>query len=199
MPRSDHPSPKRRLARGRRLIFLMTFIAAGGTVGAFFGMRTMLPDWGALLFAAFAGGASTVLMGWVLIEEFRRLPAIDPVARTARVTGIRRAGSDDDEPDSVRVRVSVPDGDFDTALADRIHPDDEGRFAVGSYWQVYAFERSRACVLLTEAHDDVLRDGWNLSGLRAGTEVGGSTGYGSELLAWGFRPSAGNPAPGTAR
>ncbi|MER0241165.1 hypothetical protein AAHZ94_03835 [Streptomyces sp. HSW2009] len=76
---------------------------------------------------------------------------------------------------------------FTTVIADRVHPDHLPRFAVGSRWQVLQFRHSTRRVVLAADHEDVLRTGYDLGGVRLGAETGGGTGYGSELLARGFR------------
>lgn len=76
---------------------------------------------------------------------------------------------------------------FTTVIADRVHPDHLPRFAVGSRWQVLQFRHSTRRVVLATDHEDVLRTGYDLGGVRLGAETGGGTGYGSELLARGFR------------
>ncbi|MFB7915497.1 hypothetical protein [Streptomyces sp. NPDC056061] len=77
--------------------------------------------------------------------------------------------------------------EFPSVLAGCVHDDERARFAVGSRWQVYEFTRNRQRVALTETHDDVLREGYNLHGLRIGSEGGCGTGRGSEIVARGFR------------
>ncbi|MFF2651758.1 hypothetical protein [Streptomyces sp. NPDC058045] len=193
MSQRKYPSPRWRLARGRLLWAGVTVFLVAASGAAYLLVRAQLPEVGAGLYWLFAaGGVPALMMAAFSVLHCRRLPAIDPVARTARVTGITRH---EEEPDTVRVRVQGRDGEFLTVLADHIHPDHEHRFAAGSEWQVYVFERSRDRVLLAERHEDALRQGWNLGGLRMADENGGSTGYGSELPAWGFRRPAGGPDP----
>lgn len=103
---------------------------------------------------------------------FRPLPALDPVPRLARVIAIDKRIAAEDEPELIRVRVADHTGGkhWNSALADLIPPREHHRFAVGSQWNVYVFQRSRARVLLTEDHEDVLRTGYDLSGVRMGVE-----------------------------
>src|SRR5690606_3461521 len=87
------------------------------------------------------------------------------------------------------IKVAVHQGPqtFTSLLADNITGEDRDKFSRGSTWQVHEFCRSRARVVLTAAHDDLWREGYELSGLRLGSEYIGEPGYGSEIVARGFR------------
>lgn len=108
----------------------------------------------------------------------KKLPALNRRPRTAIVTG-RETFNTEPDPDSLKspyelvtVRVDVDGVATDTMIADIVAAEDLGRFAVGSVWNVYAFEDPAALnndpdpdwtrVILTEAHDDVIRTGYDL-------------------------------------
>lgn len=106
----------------------------------------------------------------------RPLPALDRTPRTATVTG-RSIVNPEPEGDSevptyelVVVTVEICGTGVETTIADIIAADSLGRFTIGSTWRVYAFEDptalnkhpGRTRVLLTEAHDDIIRAGYDL-------------------------------------
>lgn len=108
-------------------------------------------------------------MVWILWSTSQPLPPLDRVARTATVLYLF------DENDSDAVMVSYVDAHGQTrqaGLADLIHESWLDRFTPGSTWQVYAFRDPQPRVLLTEAHEDVVRCGYTLSGIRLGGESG---------------------------
>lgn len=128
----------------------------------------------------------------VVTRGFRKtLPALDRTPRPATVTGYVRFGvdpdSDGDTPayDLVEVRVDIDGGQVETAIADIVAAESLARFAVGSVWDVYAFEdpaelnnAHETRVVLAEAHEDVIRRGYDL-----GTHVlHNEPGTGSDLL-----------------
>ncbi|MFE6777222.1 hypothetical protein [Streptomyces sp. NPDC057702] len=131
-----------------------------------------------------------------LLATTRKLPPAHTTERTATVVGRVVTGPADTHDGLVAVAVaSGPDAPpFTYLIADRVHEDHPSRFAVGARWRVHEFLGDRQRDVLTWAHDDVLRTGYDLSGLRIGRESGGTTGYGSELLARGFRPMT-RPCP----
>ncbi|MBV7247412.1 hypothetical protein [Streptomyces sp. MW-W600-10] len=106
----------------------------------------------------------------------RTLPALDRTPRQATVTGRVRfevdPDSDSDMPayDLVDVRIDVDGVQVDTTIADIVAAESLARFAVGSVWDVYAFEDPAELnndphltrVILTEAHEDVVRTGYDL-------------------------------------
>ena len=109
----------------------------------------------------------------------RTLPALDRTPRTATVTGRSIVNpepeADSEVPTYELVVVTVETGGtggtgVETTIADIIAADSLGRFTIGSTWRVYAFEDptalnkhpGRTRVLLTEAHDDIIRAGYDL-------------------------------------
>lgn len=113
------------------------------------------------------------------------LPALDPETRTATVTGHSTEvwdGGDGSTRTNIHVRVDTPDGGFDSVLADLVADPHQDRFAVGSQWSVRTFTDSTARVFLAGAHDDVLRSGYHLDGVR----------HPAEHRQW-FRPKPGSP------
>lgn len=128
-----------------------------------------------------------VSVGWELILTLFRggrtdnpLPMLDRTPRTATVVGRElaprrrpRGRRGDRLPgDLWLIEVEYRDADGivrQESLADVIHDEVVDRFRDGTNWQVYGFEKSRATArrcLLTEAHDDVPRSGYNLDGVR---------------------------------
>ncbi|MET7637283.1 hypothetical protein [Streptomyces sp. NPDC005438] len=142
-----------------------------------------------LLTVSFSG--CTLMVWWSYLKP---LPALDRTPRPATVTGRRTfdgppdADGNHQEPyDLVAVTLELDGATVESLIADIVVGDDLDRFVPGSTWIVYAFEDPAALngdpdqtrVLLTEAHDDVIRGGYDLgrSALR-----GGVAGPGSELL-----------------
>lgn len=107
------------------------------------------------------------------------LPALDRTPRIATMIGSRevpqaRIYSNSGAPDDLRaVEVEYLD-DAGTVRretsADLFAGGELDRFTVGSTWQVYGFEKPHGRCLLSEAHDDLPRRGYNLDGLRVPTE-----------------------------
>ncbi|MFJ3325838.1 hypothetical protein ACIPMT_15480 [Streptomyces griseus] len=121
----------------------------------------------------------------------RTLPALDGTPRRATVTGHVHFAvdpdSDSDMPayDLVEVRVGLDGAEVDTTIADIVAAESLARFVVGSVWDVYAFEDPaapnndhRTRVILAEAHEDVVRSGYDLGGYVLHNEPG----PGSDLL-----------------
>lgn len=122
------------------------------------------------------------------------LPSLDRTTRTARVV---LHADDADGGRTILVAYRDAAGDRRTAqLADIVHESSDARFSPGSHWEVYAFrdlELADSVVFLTEAHDDVWRDGYRLDGVRIGGETGPlKPGPGSPFLRhgskWEFAP-----------
>jgi len=128
------------------------------------------------------------------MQTSRPLPPLDRTPRPARVMF---NVDDADGGQSLTVRYAGADGrEHDAELADLIDDSWRDRFAPGSTWQVYAFREPRLAdtvVFLTEAHEEVWRDGYKLDGVRLGGEGGPvKPGPGSPFLgeesAWRFEP-----------
>ena len=123
------------------------------------------------------GVVSALLMLPTFVQMFRAtrgpLPALDRTPRTAEVT---LHADDGDGGQILLVEYRDKDGKGrDAQLADMIHDSWEDRFVPGSQWQVYAFRDPAlgdTVVFLTEAHNDVWRNGWKLDGVRIGGESG---------------------------
>lgn len=123
--------------------------------------------------------ASLVFFIWLARIRSRPLPALDRTPRSATVRHISTV----DESEVVWVEYDL-DGVRRTAgLADLIHHSWIDRFEPGTTWQIYAFRDAGSRVLLAEAHDDVVRRGYNLDGVRIGGESGPApVGPGSPFL-----------------
>lgn len=129
----------------------------------------------------------------ILTRGYRKkLPALDRTPRTATVTG-REAYNTEPDPESgipryelVTVAVDIGGAVVESTIADIVAEPSIDRFAVGSTWSVYAFadpaalngDPERTRVILTEAHDDVLRAGYDLGFHTLHNEAG----PGSDLL-----------------
>ncbi|UED86288.1 hypothetical protein [Streptomyces profundus] len=155
--------------------------------------------WGhVLVWALIAVGALAAVLMVRMLAHLRRatrgpLPALDRTPRTATVV----LNADNGEGHTLLLRYTGADGGPHSAqLADS--PDDTwvDAFTPGSTWQVYTFrdpELADSVVFLTEAHDEVWRDGYVLDGVRIGGEGGPLTpGPGSPFLRedgkWRFAP-----------
>lgn len=162
----------------------MTVSLAAGIPYVFWLGPDTLPEWsfavpgvGAVVFTAIAA-----LGMW--LQTRQPLPALDRTPRSARVT----LNTEDSEGrQGITVRYRGADGEkHDAELADLIADSWLGEFTPGTTWQVYAFRDPRlanSVVFLTEAHDDVWRDGYKLDGVRLGGESGPVTpGPGSPFL-----------------
>jgi len=151
----------------------MTISLAAGIPYVFWRGPDTLPEWafaipgvGSVVFTAIAA-----LGTWM--QTRRPLPALDRTPRSARVT----LNTEDAEGrQDIIVRYEGVDGErHDAELADLIDASCLHRFAPGATWQVYAFRDPKladSVVFLTEAHDDVWRDGYKLDGVRLGGEGG---------------------------
>ncbi|MBA0051374.1 hypothetical protein E0L36_10880 [Streptomyces sp. AJS327] len=99
------------------------------------------------------------------------LPALDRTPRTATVTHL----DDGDGTGTPVVWCAYHDaeGNRRTAgLADLVEESWRDRFTPGSRWEVHAFREPSTRVFLTEAHEEVVRLGYNLDGVRLGGESG---------------------------
>lgn len=93
----------------------------------------------------------------------KQLPVLDRIARTATVIGTQHIR------DVRLVEVEYIDGAATVRreyLADVVLGPELDRFAIGTTWQVYGFRKPQGRCLLTEIHDDLPRNGYDLDGLR---------------------------------
>lgn len=158
------------------LIFGMTAVAAlvgvGFTVWSLVG-EAPVPGWvGPVILLG--SGPTTAMMGWFLFLGATPLPALHRRPFDAVVIGFSPLDTDGeftaDDPALVDVRFERDGRAVEATTVDIIPPGERGRFADGTRWSVYAFEEDNGRVILTEAHDDVARGGFNLDGIRIATE-----------------------------
>ena len=130
----------------------------------------------------------------------KQLPALDRTPRPARVIG-RDHFNTEPEPESeiapyvlVRVAFDVDGQEVEALIADLVVAPSLDDFVDGSVWQIYAFAAADTLtkdddgwcrVVLTEAHDDVIRSGYNLGRHSQHDEPG----TGSDLLLRRFAES----------
>ncbi|WP_157435692.1 hypothetical protein [Gordonia malaquae] len=185
---TDHPTAADR-ARPNWGMFVVTLAALVSVATGLPAAAFLVPwPWWAQVLSILAVGAAGVLAWMEIVGNLRPFPAIYDRPRSATVTGVETVGDGDGGSiELFAVRVEEGGVPFDSVLADYINPDQLHRFSTGTRWQVYEFADSSDRVILTEAHDDVLRDGYDLSGVRWGREFTGGTGFGSAVLARGFR------------
>ncbi|WOC13008.1 hypothetical protein [Gordonia sp. MP11Mi] len=123
----------------------------------------------------------------------KRLPALDRTPRPARVIG-RDHFNTEPEPDSeiapyvlVRVAFDVDGQEVEALIADLVVAPSLDEFVDGSVWQVYAFAAADTLtktgdgwcrVILAEAHDGIVRAGYDLGAHAVHNEPG----TGSDLL-----------------
>jgi len=150
-----------------------TLLAAG--LPLFFWVRPddSLQVWGFAVIGAGVMLCVGLVMWGLKLQTSGPLPALDRTPRTGTITMVT---DDADGGETIAVRYRGADGErHDAELADLIDDSWLDRFSPGSTWQVYAFRDARlfdAVVFLTEAHDDVWRDGYKLDGVRMGGEGG---------------------------
>lgn len=162
----------------------------GGTWFGLFLIGSVLLSWGILslpldgtvrgvmLFFAILVVAIACGVGWLQAMSSTPLPALDHTPRVARVREIREWDQPDTTAEAQTKKVIVDydgaDGKTHTAwLGDLINEASIDRFTPESSWHVYAFadpELADTMVLLTEAHDDVRRSGYLITGLHGNTE-----------------------------
>lgn len=162
----------------------------GGTWFGLFLIGSVLLSWGILslpldgtvrgvmLFFAILVVAIACGVGWLQAMSSTPLPALDHTPRVARVREIRELDQPDTTAEAQTKKVIVDydgaDGKTHTAwLGDLINEASIDRFTPESSWHVYAFadpELADTMVLLTEAHDDVRRSGYLITGLHGNTE-----------------------------
>lgn len=160
-----------------------TLLAAGLPLCFWLGFEA-LDVWAFVVLGAGAMLCVGLVMWGLKLQTSGPLPALDKTPRTATITMV---ADDADGGETVAVRYRGADGErHDAELADLIDDSWLDRFSPGSTWQIYAFRDARladAVVFLTEAHDDVWRDGYRLNGVRMGGEGGPLTpGPGSPFL-----------------
>lgn len=130
---------------------------------------------------ALIAGAALFLIGMPLLirrairDQDRPLPLIDRSrSYQATVIGAYDTSASETAEPNVQVRYTGADGEDRRAwLADVIHESWLDRFAPGSVWQIYPYSPETTRVVLTEAHDDVWRRGWNVDGVYG---LGGNSG-----------------------
>ncbi|MFI7672061.1 hypothetical protein [Actinophytocola sp. NPDC049390] len=149
------------------MVFLATYATPAFAVWAFAWFWFELPWYLSPLpaFLAFPAG----FLVWVIRLRVARLPALDP--HTYRATVVEHTLEVYDQEDgyertNLHVRVDTPDGGFDSVLADNVADEDLHRFHPSSTWSVRVFADTTARVFLSDAHDDVLRSGYHLDGIR---------------------------------
>lgn len=162
----------------------------GGTWFGLFLISSVLLSWGILslpldgtvrgvmLFFAILVVAIACGVGWLQAMSSTPLPALDHTPRVARVREIREWDQPDTTAEAQTKKVIVDydgaDGKTHTAwLGDLISEASIDRFTPESSWHVYAFadpDLADTMVLLTEAHDDVRRSGYLITGLHGNTE-----------------------------
>ncbi|SLF17254.1 Uncharacterised protein [Mycobacteroides abscessus subsp. bolletii] len=162
----------------------------GGTWFGLFLISSVLLSWGILslpldgtvrgvmLFFAILVVAIACGVGWLQAMSSTPLPALDHTPRVARVREIREWDQPDTTAEAQTKKVIVDydgaDGKTHTAwLGDLINEASIDRFTPESSWHVYAFadpDLADTMVLLTEAHDDVRRSGYLITGLHGNTE-----------------------------
>lgn len=184
-------SPKLRSRMGVLGHVLLTLVVTGcGVVPV---IAAFVFDWPVIATVVIIALAPTTQLplAWMIFSAgVRRYPSVHPAPRTATVIGTQLVEVGAEASSSVRLyKVAIHDGPetFTSLIADVFEGEERDTFDRDSKWQVYEFCHSRARVVLTEAHDDLWRKGYELSGLRLGNEYTGSSGYGSEIVARGFR------------
>lgn len=115
------------------------------------------------------------LLIWCAIRnQDRPIPLIDR-SRAYPATVIGAYDTSLAESAEVNVKVEYVDAMGETRrvfLADVIDDSWIDSFAPGSIWQIYPYVPAGPRVVLTEAHDDVGRCGWNLDGVYSGGQSG---------------------------
>ncbi|MEX3756628.1 Uncharacterised protein [Mycobacteroides abscessus subsp. massiliense] len=136
-------------------------------------VRAMMLFFAILVAAVGCGG------GWLETMSSTPLPALDHTPRVARVREVVCQWEHPDtteEEETRRIIVEYLGGDGRTHVAhlgDLIHESSIDQFTPESSWHVYAFadpELADTMVLLTEAHDDMWRSGYLITGLHGNTE-----------------------------
>lgn len=151
---------------------LVVFVLAGVPFISWFG-PSCAEEWMPGLHAAVALGCTGIAAVGMWLMSRGPLPVLD---RTARPAVVVRRTDDAEGQQQISVAYRGVDGEeHEAELADLIDDSWADRFAPGTTWQVYAFadpDLAEAVVLLTEAHDEVWRDGYKLDGVRMGGESG---------------------------
>lgn len=192
---------RRQAVRSSRLDFVLLGLLAVGLVALTVWLPTL--DWYVYVlgFAVPIGGVLFAMMA--LRHHLEPLPALDRTPRQAVVAGRTLFRVDDPEMGPVELVTMTLDIDgarLESHLADRIADQSIDQFAIGSVWQVYAFagpvthgtSTKQNRVLLTEAHEDVYRCGYDL----VSTVVTHDPGPGSDLLKQRFENDPEPPVHG---
>ncbi|MFH9655403.1 hypothetical protein [Streptomyces sp. EN16] len=138
--------PEKRLGAERSQFRAMWIVAAGLVAWLAFGLvREPAASWPercvVIVLACCFAAPMIGTMGYR-----KTLPALDRTPRRATVTGHVHFSvdpdSDSDMPayDLIEVRVDIDSVQVDTSIADIVAAESLARFAVGSVWDVYAFE-----------------------------------------------------------
>jgi len=104
----------------------------------------------------------------------RPIPLIDR-SRAYPATVVGTYDTSDSETAEANVKVEYVDAEGatrQTYLADVIDDSWLDRFRPGSVWKIYPYSPESTRVVLTEAHDEVWRCGWNLDGVYMGGQSG---------------------------
>lgn len=134
---------------------------------------TWVPWAGAVVGVLFVVGMPMLI--WRAIRNRDRpIPLIDRSrAYPARVVDTYDTSASETAETNVRVEYLDSAGATRlTYLADVIDDSWLDRFTPGSIWQIYPYSPESTRVVLTEAHDEVWRCGWNLDGVYIGGQSG---------------------------
>ncbi|UOQ57025.1 hypothetical protein MUN78_15385 [Leucobacter allii] len=135
----------------------------------------MWPFWIVIALVALFVIGMPLLIRRAIRDQDRPIPLIDR-SRAYPATVIRAFDTSGAETAEPNVRVAYVDADGEAReryLADVIDDSWLDRFAPGSVWWIHAYSPETTRVVLTEAHEEVWRCGWNVDGVHG---LGGSSG-----------------------
>ncbi|WP_097865760.1 hypothetical protein [Streptomyces sp. rh34] len=130
---------------------------------------TWMPWPAALLSALFV--ILMLLVIWPAIRHPNRQPPLIDRNRAYPATVVRVYDTSLSDSAEANVKVEYVDADGTTQqtyLADVIDDSWLDRFTPGSIWQIYPYSPATTRVVLTGAHNDVWRCGYNLDGVYMG-------------------------------